>query len=102
MQMTSTPATTARGHRVRELVCTYRSLRDGYGQVVGVPTLALTEPRIAAATLAPLIGDQGIFQTAVVQADRLRRFLKQVDDGSAAEAKSPGINHQICARPAVE
>ena len=41
-----------RGHRVREFVCTYRTLRDDQGQTVRVPTLALSDPRIAAATLA--------------------------------------------------
>ncbi len=48
----------ARGHRVRELVCMYRPLRDGEGRVVDVPTLALSTPRIAAATLAPLLAGE--------------------------------------------
>ena len=37
-----------RGHRVREFVCTYRTLRDDQGQTVRLPTLALSNPRIAA------------------------------------------------------
>ena len=36
-----------RGHRVREFVCTYRTLRDDQGQTVRLPTLALSDPRIA-------------------------------------------------------
>jgi hypothetical protein len=35
-----------RGHRVREFVCTYRTLRDDQGQTVRLPTLALSDPRI--------------------------------------------------------
>ena len=42
-----------RGHRVRELVCSYRTLRDASGHVQDVPTLALSNPRVAASTLAP-------------------------------------------------
>ncbi len=60
MLTTSVPVTSGRVHRVRELVCTYRSLRDSNGQIVGVPTLALTAPRIAAVTLAPLLADQPV------------------------------------------
>ena len=60
MLTTSVPVTSGRVHRVRELVCTYRSLRDSNGQVVGVPTLALTKPSIAAVTLAPLLADQPV------------------------------------------
>ena len=49
------PTIPARGHRVRELVCLYRPLRDGAGRVGAEPTLALSTPRIAAVTLAPLL-----------------------------------------------
>ena len=52
--------TTTRGHRVRELVCAYRPLRDTEGRVVGVPTLVLKDPRTAAAILAPLLADQPV------------------------------------------
>ena len=45
-------------HRVRELVCTYRSLRDASGRIVGTPTRTLSTPSIAATALAPLIADQ--------------------------------------------
>jgi DNA repair protein RadC len=44
-----------RGHRVRELVCAYRPLRDTAGRIVDVPTLSLSTPQIAARTLAPLL-----------------------------------------------
>ena len=49
-----------RGHRVRELVCAYRPLRDHEGRVVSVATLALSNPRTAAATLGPLLGDEPV------------------------------------------
>ena len=46
------------GHRVRELVCSYRTLRDANGDVQNVPTLALSTPRVAAATLGPLLATE--------------------------------------------
>jgi DNA repair protein RadC len=49
-----------RGHRVRELVYAYRSLRGSDGRVVDVPSVALNTPRNAAAVLAPLIADQPV------------------------------------------
>ena len=49
-----------RGHRVRELVCAYRPLRDHEGRVVSVTTLALSNPKTAAATLGPLLGDEPV------------------------------------------
>ena len=55
----------ARGHRVRELVCTYRTLRDDQGHAVRLPTQALSEPRIAAATLAPLLASETVEVFAV-------------------------------------
>ena len=45
----ASPLAPARGHRVRELVCAYRPLRDGDGRVVDVPTVVLKDPRTAAA-----------------------------------------------------
>jgi DNA repair protein RadC len=47
-------------HQVRELVCVYRPLRNGAGQVVDVPTVMLTDARTAASVLAPLIADQTV------------------------------------------
>jgi hypothetical protein len=55
------PSGSTRGHRVRELVCAYRSLRDNDGRVVDVPTVVLKDPRTAAAVLAPLIADLDTF-----------------------------------------
>src|SRR5688500_15663407 len=55
--VTLSPAT-PRGHRVRELVYAYRSLRGSDGRVVDVPSVAMNTPRNAAAVLAPLIADQ--------------------------------------------
>ena len=47
-------------HRVRELVCAYRPLRDSDGRVVDVPTVLLKDPRTAAVVFAPLIADQPV------------------------------------------
>ena len=55
----------ARGHRVREFVCAYRTLRDEQGQPVRLPTTALSDPRIAAATLAPLLASETVEVFAV-------------------------------------
>ena len=52
--------TPTRGHRVRELVCAYRPLRDGDGRVIDVPTVVLKDARTAAAVLAPLLADQPV------------------------------------------
>ena len=49
-----------RGHRVRELVVAYRSLRNSDGRVVDVPAVALNNPRNAAAVLGPLVADQAV------------------------------------------
>ncbi len=65
----------ARGHRVRELVCMYRPLRDGEGRVVDVPTLALSTPRIAAATLAPLLAGELVENFGVACLSTRHRLL---------------------------
>src|SRR5690606_4111344 len=41
----TSPDTVARRHRVREFVCTYRTLRDDQGQAVRLPSEALSDPR---------------------------------------------------------
>ena len=64
-----------RGHRVRELVCLYRPLRDGEGRVVDVPTLALSTPRIAAATLAPLLAGEPVEDFGVACLSTRHRLL---------------------------
>jgi len=69
------PTATARGHRVRELVCAYRPLRDTFGRVIGVPTLVLSNPRLAATTLAPLLADQSVEVFAVACLSARHRLL---------------------------
>jgi DNA repair protein RadC len=69
------PHTPPRGHRVRELVCAYRPLRDHDGRVASVPTLALSDPRTAAATLGPLVGDQPVEVFAVACLSTKHRLL---------------------------
>ena len=54
------PSAPSRGHRVRELVCAYRPLRDCDGRIVDVPTVVLKDPRTAATVLAPLLSDQPV------------------------------------------
>jgi DNA repair protein RadC len=50
----------ARGHRVREFVCAYRTLRDDRGQAVRLSTKALNDPQTVAATLAPLLASEPV------------------------------------------
>ncbi len=69
------PSGPSRGHRVRELVCAYRPLRDGDGRVVDVPTVVLKDPRTAAAVLAPLIADQPVEVFAVACLSTKHRLL---------------------------
>ena len=64
-----------RGHRVREFVCTYRTLRDDQGQAVRLPTLALSDPRMAAATLAPLLANEAVEVFAVACLSTHHRLL---------------------------
>ena len=67
--------TSPRGHRVRELVVGYRSLRNSDGRVVDVPSVALTNPRNAAAILGPLIADQPVEVFGVACISTRRRLL---------------------------
>ena len=67
--------TTPRGHRVRELVVGYRSLRNSEGRVVDVPAVALTTPRNAATVLGPLIADQSVEVFGVACLSTRRRLL---------------------------
>jgi len=64
-----------RGHRVREFVCTYRTLRDDEGQAVRVSTLALSDPRTAAATLGPLLANEAVEVFAVACLSTKHRLL---------------------------
>ena len=60
MTATTLSPASPRGHRVRELVVAYRSLRDSDGRVIGVPSVALNNPRNAAAVFGSLIADQPV------------------------------------------
>jgi DNA repair protein RadC len=60
MTAASLSSASPRGHRVRELVVAYRSLRDSDGRVVDVPAVALNNPRNAAAVFGALIADQPV------------------------------------------
>jgi DNA repair protein RadC len=60
MLTTPSPPLTTPRHRVRELVFAYRPLRDNAGHVVDIATRALNTPRIAAATLGPLLRDESV------------------------------------------
>jgi len=60
MTATTLSPASPRGHRVRELVVAYRSLRDSDGRVVDVPSVALNNPRNAAAVFGSLIADQPV------------------------------------------
>jgi len=62
-------------HRIRELVCAYRPLRDNDGHVIDVATLALNTPRIAAATLGPLLTDEPVEVFGVACLSTKQRLL---------------------------
>jgi len=70
-----TPTASSRGHRVRELVCAYRPLRNGNGHIIDVPTVVLKDPRTAASVLAPLIADQPVEVFAVACLSTKYRLL---------------------------
>ena len=73
--LTPTNDVCVRRHRVRELVCTYRTLRDDEGQAVRLPTLALSDPRTAAATLGPLLANEAVEVFAVACLSTKHRLL---------------------------
>ena len=73
--MLHSPTDAARGHRVREFVCTYRTLRDDEGQAVRVSTLALSDPRTAAAALGPLLANEAVEVFAVACLSTKHRLL---------------------------
>ena len=73
--MTTFSSINARGHRVRELVCSYRLLRDVGGQAVHVPSLTLSDPRTAAKALAPLLAQEPVEVFAVACLSTKHRLL---------------------------
>lgn len=54
------PHTPVRRQIVRELVCSYRTLRDDAGQPFRLPTIALSDSRTVATILAPLLAHQPV------------------------------------------
>ena len=61
MLIPSSPSCTAtRRLHVRELVCSFRPLRDDAGQPICLPSLVLSDPRAAAQTVGALIADQPV------------------------------------------
>ena len=64
-----------RGHRVRELVCSYRPVRDHEGRVISVPSLAFNSPQAAAQVIAPLMADQPVEMFAVACLSAKNRLL---------------------------
>jgi len=64
-----------RGHRVRELVCSYRPVRDHEGRIISVPSLALNTPQAAAHIIAPLMADQPVEMFAVACLSAKNRLL---------------------------
>jgi DNA repair protein RadC len=60
---------------VRELVCSYRPLRDDRGQACRLPTVALSDPRSAATTLAPLLAHESVEVFAVACLSVRHRLL---------------------------
>jgi DNA repair protein RadC len=60
---------------VRELVCSYRPLRDDSGQACRLPTVALSDPRTVATTLAPLLAHEPVEVFAVACLSVRHRLL---------------------------
>jgi DNA repair protein RadC len=85
-QGTPTPG---RIHRVRELVCAYRPLRGTDGHLVGLPTLVLSNPRTAAATLAPLLVGEPVEVFAVACLSTRHRLLSWYVLSRGSRASTP-------------
>ncbi|MGH9163260.1 MAG: JAB domain-containing protein [Vicinamibacteraceae bacterium] len=78
----------AGGYRVRELVCTYRPLRDAAGRRVRLPAVPLTDPHTAARTLAPLLAEEPVEVFAVACLSTRHHLLAwyQLSRGTRASA----------------
>lgn len=61
--------------RVRELLCAYRTLRDAEGRIITVPSIALSNPAVAAQIIAPLLADQPVELLAVACLSAQNRIL---------------------------
>ena len=75
LMLLSTHADHRRGHRVREFVCSYRTLRDDEGQAVHLPAVPLSDPKVAARTLAPLLAGEPVEVFAVACLSTKHRLL---------------------------
>jgi DNA repair protein RadC len=64
-----------RCHRVRELICAYRPVRDREGRIISVSSLALNTPQVAAQIIAPLLADQPVEMFAVACLSARNRIL---------------------------
>lgn len=64
-----------RRHRVRELVCSYRPVRDSEGRIISVGSLVLSTPQMAAQVIAPLMADQPVEMFAVACLSARNRLL---------------------------
>jgi len=64
-----------RGHRVREFVCSYRTLRDDEGQAVHLPAVPLSDPKVAARTFAPVLAGEPVEVFAVACLSTKHRLL---------------------------
>src|SRR3954449_654562 len=73
--LTPSPPLAAPRHRIRELVFGYRPLRDNDGHVVDIATLVFNTPRIAAATLGPLLTHEPVEVFAVECLSTKHRLL---------------------------
>lgn len=93
----------SRGHRVRELVCSYRTLRDSDGHVQDVATLALSSPRVAATTLGPLLAAELVEVFAVACLSTRFRLLTWhvVSRGtrSSTQVSMPDVFVPACLTP---
>jgi hypothetical protein len=88
----------ARGHRVREFVCAYRTLRDDQGQPVRLSTKALSDPRIAAVTLAPLLASETVEVFAVASSPRATNSSPGTCS-PAARARAHPFRFRTCSCP---
>ena len=101
--MSTSPSPHVRGHRVRELVCSYRALRDAAGHAVHVPTLALSDPRTAAMALGPLLAQEPVevFAVACLSTRHRRLTWHIVSRGTRASTpvSMPDVFVPACLTP---
>lgn len=104
MLIPSSPSCTAnRRHHVRELVCSFRPLRDDTGQLIHVPSLVLSDPRAVAHTVGVLIADQPVEVVGVACLSARHRLLAWYvasrGTRSAAPVSMPDVFLPACVTP---